>query len=319
MKRKYNVIRTNVVDLEGNKLAEAGQEISPEFLEHLYKFRPATRSSKLIWQYPKLKEDFLEFCANPPYNKIFETDYSREQIINLLGRAKIFPIVYDSLMYFREHDFYTYRHTLMVSALSTRIADDCATLYRHTLEAATVTPSHDIGKITIPLKILIKQEPLTPDEIRIVREHATAGFIILTYHVGDEDPLACQVAYEHHELMDGRGYPRKIRESSELVQLVTVCDIFDALVMPRPYREQNYSIRAALDLMCMSAYFKKLNWEFVKLLISYNRLGRPSSDKLAISKLRREKEPRNNKYSQNQVLTVKPRGGPRKPKPPKTD
>ena len=307
MKRNYNVIKSDVIDLDGTKLAKAGQEISPQFLDELCKHRPPIREPKPIWDYPHLKDDFFEFCSIPPYNKIFETEYSRQDIANLLSRAKLYSVVYDSLMYFREKDFYTYRHILMVSALSTRLAHDCATLYRFSIEAATVTPSHDIGKTNIPLKILTKIESLTADEVRLVREHTTAGFIILTYHLGEEDPRACQVSYEHHELMDGSGYPRKLRQTSELVQLVTVCDIFDALVMPRPYREKNYTVRAALDLICNSAHFKKINWDFVKLLISYNRLGRPSSDKLIVSNQKREQEPIHNNYSMNQILTIKSR------------
>lgn len=296
MKKKPIKINQDVFDLDGKKLAEAGQELTPVFIRDLSSRRRLSTPPTNLSKFPELLDDYYEFCKTPPYDKIFPEDYTRQEVSNLLGRARIFPVVYESLKYFKEKDPYTYRHILMVSAMSTRMANDYASIYRLTLEAATVTPSHDIGKMNIPLSILTKEKDLTAKEKDILKEHTTVGFILLTHYLGEEDPASCQVAYEHHELMNGTGYPRGIQQTHELVQLVTVCDIFDALVMPRPYRKNNYTVRGALELISYAAFENKLNMDFVSLLVAYNRWGRPPAKKVVVSTKRRESEPKDNNY-----------------------
>ncbi len=297
MRKKLTVLNQDILDLDGRKLAEAGQELTPAFIKDLSLHRATSTPPTNLSKFPELLNDYYEFCKIPPYDKIFAEEHTREEVSNLLGRARIFPVVYESLKYFKEKEPYTYRHILMVSAMSTRMANDSTSLYRLSLEAATVTPSHDIGKMNIPLSILTKEKKLTDEEKNILREHTTVGFILLTHYLGKEDPASCQVAYEHHELMNGTGYPRGIWQTHELVQLVTVCDIFDALVMPRPYRRTNYSVRGALEIISYAALEKRLNMDFVSLLIAYNRWGRPPAKKLTLSTKLRESEPQDNNYS----------------------
>lgn len=95
---------------------------------------------------------------------------------------------------------------------------------------------HDIGKVGVPVAILDKAGPLTPEEFEVVRRHPTTGARILA-------PLgafrqALPLVLHHHELLDGSGYPHGLRGNQipRLVRILTVADVFDALVSDRPYR-----------------------------------------------------------------------------------
>lgn len=95
---------------------------------------------------------------------------------------------------------------------------------------------HDVGKVGIPDAVLAKPGPLTDDEFALIRTHTHIGGSILQ---GDTVlALACDVALHHHERWDGLGYPegRPAREFSLITRIVSVVDVFDALVSRRPYK-----------------------------------------------------------------------------------
>ncbi|HOE10239.1 MAG TPA: HD domain-containing protein [bacterium] len=99
--------------------------------------------------------------------------------------------------------------------------------------------AHDIGKIAVPEAVLLKPGPLTPEEYEISKRHTTVGAEIL----GDSDvPLvrmAARIALSHHERWDGAGYPSGLQgEKIPLeARIVSVIDVFDALVGSRCYKE----------------------------------------------------------------------------------
>jgi putative two-component system response regulator len=97
---------------------------------------------------------------------------------------------------------------------------------------------HDIGKIGIPERILLKPGPLTAEERRIVQQHAEIGYRILVGSRSELLQLAAQIAWTHHEHFDGGGYPRRIAGSSIPLEgrIAAVADVFDALTRDRIYR-----------------------------------------------------------------------------------
>jgi len=95
---------------------------------------------------------------------------------------------------------------------------------------------HDVGKIGIPDEVLRKPGKLNAEEFEIMKAHVTIGASILSH---DKSlALAREVALSHHERWDGGGYPtgRPSREASLLTRIVSVVDVFDALVSRRPYK-----------------------------------------------------------------------------------
>lgn len=100
-------------------------------------------------------------------------------------------------------------------------------------------PMHDVGKLGIPDRVLLKPGPLDPDEWQIMRTHTTIGEGILA---GSDSPLiqlGTKIAASHHEKWDGSGYPRGLDgEAIPLAaRICAVLDFFDALTMKRPYRD----------------------------------------------------------------------------------
>ncbi len=109
-------------------------------------------------------------------------------------------------------------------------------------------PLHDVGKIALPDRILLKQGPLTEEEMEEVKEHPTVGARILS---GSRVPmllLAEDIALSHHESWDGTGYPQGLKgeEIPLCARIVAVVDVFDSLTHERPYKRA-WTEEEALD------------------------------------------------------------------------
>jgi HD-GYP domain-containing protein (c-di-GMP phosphodiesterase class II) len=97
---------------------------------------------------------------------------------------------------------------------------------------------HDIGKLSVRDEVLRKPASLTDAEFAEVKQHAGAGVALLE-ELGGFDPLVLSLVHDHHERLDGSGYPRGLGrgEVSLEAQVLAVCDVYDALISPRVYRD----------------------------------------------------------------------------------
>ena len=165
------------------------------------------------------------------------------------------------------HDKETGEHTLRVGIISACIGEELG-MPRHELNALFMAaPLHDIGKIGISDRILLKPGSLTPEERALMQEHCVLGFNILTekmtihetlreylpFHEALDCPFmkeAADIALEHHERFDGTGYPSgKAGEDIALTaRIVAVADVFDALRSARPYKPA-FSLEKTLDII----------------------------------------------------------------------
>lgn len=101
-------------------------------------------------------------------------------------------------------------------------------------------PLHDIGKIGIADAILQKPGALTPQERQIMQEHARIGYEILRDpHGSPLTDLAAEIALAHHERWDGTGYPNGLqgKQIPLSARIVSICDVYDAIRMPRAYKQ----------------------------------------------------------------------------------
>jgi putative two-component system response regulator len=123
-----------------------------------------------------------------------------------------------------------------------RMSGYCALLARRVgLDSEAVlmaSPMHDVGKIAVPDRILLKPGPLTAEERRDMERHAQVGYELLTGSDSELLELAATIAWTHHERFDGSGYPRGlVGEEIPLVgRIAGVADVFDALTSDRVYR-----------------------------------------------------------------------------------
>jgi putative nucleotidyltransferase with HDIG domain len=138
----------------------------------------------------------------------------------------------------RRYDEYTFAHSVHVAIYSSIIALALGYPEQKLMEVALGALLHDIGKMLIAKEILNKPGALSADEMEIMKLHSRYGFEILRKQ--PEMPLlAAHVAFQHHEKLDGSGYPRGIDETEihEYAKIVAVADVYDALTSDRPYNK----------------------------------------------------------------------------------
>ena len=246
--------------------------------------------------YGSVKEDCSNFLSNPPYTQIFSDKKQINDLFNLFETVAFPTPILQSLDYFRERDLYTYTHVLMVFALSTLLAKDLIPDYEECIRLSATGPTHDIGKVCVPLHVLKKETPLTKTERSFLEHHAASGYVLLSCYCKNTRHLACKVAFDHHERRDGSGYPRGIPLKDPLVEIIAVSDIYDALIMPRPYRSSAYDNRTALEEITEMAKQNKIGRDVAKALIAHSRKSHPHYREMAISAEKRGTPPSYNVY-----------------------
>ncbi|MDP2921827.1 MAG: HD domain-containing phosphohydrolase [Candidatus Omnitrophota bacterium] len=134
-------------------------------------------------------------------------------------------------------DPYTFGHTRRVSMIAERIAKELKWDENRVLELKMSAELHDIGKILIPLEILNKPGKLSDLEYKMVQEHAKQSYDMLKpYSFPSQLPEAI---YQHHERLDGNGYPRGLMGDKILpeAKILAICDVLESMISHRPYRQ----------------------------------------------------------------------------------
>jgi len=134
-------------------------------------------------------------------------------------------------------DIDTEEHSRRVTDLTVRLAEkmgaseeEIENMYRGAL-------LHDIGKISIPDSVLLKEGPLSEDEWKVMKTHPTTAYEVLSQVEYLRPSL--DIPYCHHERWDGSGYPRGLKgeEIPLAARIFAVVDVYDALTSDRPYRK----------------------------------------------------------------------------------
>ncbi len=144
---------------------------------------------------------------------------------------------------------YAGEHTAAVSRLALAIAKELRLPPAECRCVELGALLHDVGKLSIPDRVLTKPAPLNELEWEAMRRHAALGERLLARIVQQTDVLA--VVRSHHERWDGRGYPDgKAGEEIPLAaRVVAVADAFQAMIEPRPYREPRTRESALVEIV----------------------------------------------------------------------
>ena len=143
-------------------------------------------------------------------------------------------------------DPYTSGHQIRSADLARAIATEMG-LPQDKINGIRLAGSiHDIGKLSIPAEILSKPSKLTNIEFSLIKEHSRVGYEMLK-DVESPWPLA-QIVYQHHERIDGSGYPRNLKGDEIIIEasIMAVADVVEAMASHRPYRPA-LGIKAALE------------------------------------------------------------------------
>lgn len=292
------VVKHPVYDLDNNLLVEKGTELSPAFMAEFSRRNGARYTTISLLEHGAIHQDLLRQFSIQPYDVIFSDPDAVATVLSIMERVTLPLPILQAMDYFRQHDFHTYRHMLMISALSTLLLSKIDGRYNELDpgELAHLGPFHDVGKYSVPLPVLLKKTPLTADELDLLRHHAVSGYILLSHYLKDHNSLAAAIALDHHERRNGSGYSRGIRQRNLVVEVTTVCDIYDALVAQRPYRPISYDNRTAIEELTWMAQRGEVGWEAVQVLVALNRRAGDRAGAIHISLERRGKPPVQNVY-----------------------
>ena len=143
-------------------------------------------------------------------------------------------------------DPYTAGHQLRAANVACAIATEMGLAQEKVEGIRMAGIIHDIGKLSIPAEILSKPTKLTNIEFSLIKVHSQSGYEMMK---NVESPwLLAQIVYQHHERMNGSGYPRNLKGDEILMEarIMAVADVVEAMASHRPYRP-TLGIKAALE------------------------------------------------------------------------
>jgi HD-GYP domain-containing protein (c-di-GMP phosphodiesterase class II) len=171
-----------------------------------------------------------------------------------------------------EKDSSTEEHTRRVAALAVEVGEALGLSGARLRDLAIGGLLHDVGKLSVPSSILQKPGPLDDAEFEVIKQHPQQGRELLA-ELGGFDDRVGRLVLDHHERLDGSGYPRGL-SGDELdleTRIMAVCDVYDALVSPRVYRGAWSNSRAlallqeesgtAFDPRCVAALMSVVSRE----------------------------------------------------------
>lgn len=163
-------------------------------------------------------------------------------------------------------DSRTARHSAAVAAFARDIAVECGMGKRDAELAHTAGLLHDIGRFALPDRVMERQGTLTEDDWEAIHQHPELGADMLR-DLGVYGPVA-QIVRAHHERIDGRGYPDRLKgdEIPEVARIVAVAEVYDTLTAEDTYRDRMTSFQAITELRRVAG--RQLDARYVEALAS---------------------------------------------------
>lgn len=218
-----------------------------------------------------VKEGSLNYMADDPsvaknfkglVRNILHDIRSQNQVMNMLAEVQT-------------TDNYTFQHSLNVTLYTLALASKLGYLERQLIEIGIGAILHDVGKCFVPLAILNKAGKLSDEEFTLIKEHTTNGFNMIR-KIPEISLLSAHCAYQHHERLDGSGYPRGLKgdEIHEYSKIIAIADVYDALTTNRSYRQPALP-HEALEIITSGAgiLFDERLVEAFKQAIAFYPLG----------------------------------------------
>ncbi len=287
---------SDLKDIQGRLIARAGRKMNRTLIQEVIAKGKSLQKKLTRLNLPFFLKDVERVMDEPVYRQMFQPPSHHTRVIQIIKKAKIQSSLFREIVRLRRTSFYTYRHFLLIGALSAKISMDLRGRGYDPQKAFVMGLTHDLGKTRLPRALLNKKTALSSNEYKILHSYPHASLLLLRYYLGKSGTEACRVAYDHHEKLDGSGYPRGIKRMSKYTQLVAIIDIFDALIADRPYRKRGFTVRGAVDKLLDEMHAGKLPEYPVLLMISYLRKDKPYYKNIKVSRHAREIEPEGNVY-----------------------
>ena len=170
---------------------------------------------------------------------------------------------------FEEKEDFHHRHSVNTAILSTSLGLSLEYEKKILIDLCACALVHDIGMLKVPQEIVNKPSKLSRGEQNIIEKHPSFGLELLENIKGLPDEAA-NVIYQHHERVDGKGYPegKKREEISEFAKIVAITEVYEALTHPRPYRREKIIPYLGVKMIVQQAgtFFEP---RLVKVLVNF--------------------------------------------------
>lgn len=223
------------------------------------------KSNSFSWQYV----NFLVKNFNLLFSSVFDNKQEFEELSVCISRElqKNREVLF-SMIRLRQNHLYTYQHSTNVAllCLESGIVLELSDKELNDLVIGAIL--HDLGKLYIDNKILDKPDKLTTDEFTLIKRHPSISAEMIK-HLDGISPTVTSIVLEHHEKLDGSGYPNKLNgnQINPLSKIVTACDIFDAVTSKRSYHEASTFEKGA-SILTSDVKSGKLDSYVVQSLLS---------------------------------------------------
>lgn len=254
---------------------------------HLHKLRELGITSVYVaWKKKKNQRFmnlFLEDTRRQTKALTMET-LGNLQLVDSIQRSKIMSTVenlVDALLSsrkirlhlteIRSVDDYTFGHSVNVCAYALMLGILVGLTPSELHELGMGALFHDIGKIMVPKEILMKPGVLNPEEYEMMKTHPMKGYQFLN-QIPEIPEVARRVVLDHHERMDGKGYPHGLKgdEIHLYSRIVAICDVYDALTSDRVYKVKTPPHHAIEYLTSMGNH--QFDYELVKVFLKHIRI-----------------------------------------------
>ncbi|OPG17292.1 HD-GYP domain-containing protein [Ferroacidibacillus organovorans] len=198
----------------------------------------------------------------PTSSKLFAKSL-RDQVKQMIQTVQHTTIIKEDLASLAGYDNVTYVHSMNVAIYSLLIGASLFLSDSMMLDLGLGALLHDIGKIFVPTEVLNKPDKLTADEYKLMQTHAELGHNFLAKQP-ELSYLIAHCAFQHHERLNGKGYPRGLRgdEIHLFGRIIAVADVYDAMIMHRPYR------RGIVPSEAMEFLYSRADSEFDLKIVS---------------------------------------------------
>ncbi len=250
---------------EGEEDPDEEIEVAPETLETIEKLKVADRARVTLSDSVKQRvSQGIQFL----YNDTSSSDFANTannitySLMQAISENDAVAMNIDAL---KVSDEYTFKHSVDVATMAMIIARKSGLPNKDVYQIGVAGLLHDVGKSHIPNEILNKAGKLTEEEFAVMKNHTIYGYNILKQKSEISNEIIAGVL-QHHEKINGRGYPLKLasKQITPYARVLSVADIYDALVTERPYKK-GFSAHDALEMIM--AMTDELDVDFMRSFI----------------------------------------------------
>lgn len=246
---KLGVMSVYIQEGEPDEEEKQEEDICPLAQKNIAEFRTEDRSKvSLSNSVRKRVSEGIQFIYNNTESEQF-SDTTVHIANDLMSAIENNDAVAIDIGALKTSDEYTFKHSVDVATIAMVLAKQQGFSKKQIHEIGVCGLLHDIGKTKVPLEILNKPGRLDDDEFAIMKQHSVYGYKMIKDRP-EYTPAISLGILQHHEKINGKGYPMNVSADkiTKYAKILSVADIYDALVTERPYKKA-FSQRAAVEMI----------------------------------------------------------------------